>query len=259
MRRKNLFLSVAAAVAILGVSGTVFWLLLQHEPHFYRRSVILPGSERKHLSTVCFGNGTKLYNHILDGKGEWDVTFTDAQINSYFQEDFNTHGDAKVLNKFHISDPRVAIEGDRIRLGLRFGHGFWSTVFSLNIRLWLAPKDINVVAMEIESRQCGGLPIPSQSILEKISELARWQNLDVTWYRQGTHPVALLRFQADRPRPSVLLRRLEVRQGQMTIGGLSLEPLQRQAWQGLLPDFAHGREGKRPFSGRLFAQFGPPL
>lgn len=227
MRRKNLVLSVVCAVVILGAAATMVWALLQHEPGFYRRSIVAAGPERKNLSTAFVGSFWKLYNQIIDGKGEWEVTFTAAQINSYFQEDFIRLGDAAVLQGFGIADPRVAIEGDRVRLGFRYGHEPFSTIVSFNLRLWLVPKDINVVAVEIESRHGGGLPLPSQSILEKVTELGRWQNLDLTWYRHDNHPVALVRFQGDRPRPSALLRRLEVRHGMLTIGGLSLEPLQQ--------------------------------
>ncbi len=227
MRRKNFFLSIICALLILGLAGSLVWALLQHEPGFYRRGQVSAGPERKNLSTAFMGNFLKLYNQIIDGKGEWEINFSEAQINSYFQEDFIRLRDATVLQGYGITDPRVAIVGDRLRLGFRYGHEPFSTIVSFNLRLWLASKDINVMAVEIESRHGGGLPLPSQSILEKIAELARWQNLDLTWYRHDNHPVALIRFQADRPRPSALLRRLEIHNGLLNIGGLSLEPLQQ--------------------------------
>jgi hypothetical protein len=79
---------------------------------------------------------------------------------------------------------------------------------------------VNVICLEILGRKAGAMPVSAQSLLELISEQAR-KDIEVTWYRHEGNPVALLRFQNDRARPTFQLRRLELRQGMITIGGMS--------------------------------------
>ncbi len=56
----------------------------------------------------------------------------------------------------------------------------------------------------------------------------RPRDIEITWFRHKGKPVALLRFQASKPRPTVQLQRLELREGMIVIGGRSFErfPLQ---------------------------------
>lgn len=213
------FLIVAGIVALLAA-------LIKHEPGFYRRAIMPPGKDRIDLSKACFGRFFTLGANWMDGKGEWSVTFSEAQLNSYFEEDFVRLGDAEALRKQGISDPRIVLENDRLRLAFRYGRPPWSTVISYDLRVWLAPKDVNVVCFEILGRHAGALPMSSQSLLNEISEVAGRRGVEVQWFRHEGNPVALVRFQADRAKPSAHLRRLEVKQGLITIGGISLDPVQ---------------------------------
>lgn len=210
---------------LAGGIGGVLALLVSFEPDFYQRSRVEPGPHRKDQSTRLLSQFLNLANAMVDGgKDEWNIIFTQDQLNSYFDEDFVRLGDAELLKKQGITEPRIAFEPDRIRLGFRYGNDSWSTIFSVDFRLWLAPKELNVVALEILGRRFGALPVPAQSLCETLSDLARQKNIEVTWYRHNQNPVALLRFHGDRARPSAHLRRLELRQGSLTIGGQSFEP-----------------------------------
>jgi hypothetical protein len=48
----------------------------------------------------------------------------------------------------------------------------------------------------------------------------------VALYRHNGNPVALLRFQSDKMRPTAQLRCLELRPGMITVGGAPLEMMQ---------------------------------
>ncbi len=213
----GLFLTVGILVGIV--------VLLKHEPGFYRRADVEPGKTRKGLSGACFGQFLKLVGCWKDGKGEWDVTFSEGQINSYFAEDFIRLGDAEALRKHGMTDPRVVMENDKLRFAFRYGAAPWSAIISYDLKLWVAPRDTNVVCVEILGRHAGALPISTQSLLNDISDVAARNGVEVTWYRLGGNPVALVRFQADRTHTPVQLRRLEVKDGVISVGGLSVEPL----------------------------------
>lgn len=224
MTRSRWILLIVALGVLGGLGG--LGALLKHEPGFYRRAAVPPGQERKTLSAACLGRFTQLLNCLNDGYGKWDIKMSQGQLNSFFDEDYVRLGLAKDFAKHGISEPRVLLEEDRLRLGFRFGTGLWSTVVSYDLRLWLAPRDVNVVAIEILGRKAGALPLTTQALLKEITEVAKRRNIDVSWYRHEGNPVALVRFQADRPRPTFQLQRLDLRSGFFNIGGVSLEPLQ---------------------------------
>jgi hypothetical protein len=224
-KRKTIILVTMSLVLAGTVIGLI--LLLKHEPTFYRRADMPPGKDRKDRSTAFCTQFSSLINNWVDGpaKGEWTVTFAEAQLNSYFTEDSIPHGLAEALRLQGITDPRVVMDDGKLRLAFRYGSPPWSTILSYDLRLWLAPKDVNVVCVEIVGRHAGALPIATQSLLNDIAEVAGRHGIEVTWYRQKGNPVALVRFQADRSRPPAQLRRLDVKQGLITIGGVSQEPL----------------------------------
>ena len=224
-KRKTIVLVTMSLLLVGTFLGLI--LLLKHEPSFYGRADMPPGKDRKDRSTACFSQFSNLINNWVDGpvKGEWTVTFSQAELNSYFTEDFIPHGLAEALRAQGITDPRVVMEDGKLRLAFRYGTPPWSTILSYDLKLWLAPKDVNVVCVEILGRHAGALPITTQSLLNDIADVAGRHGIEVSWYRQRGNPVALVRFQADRSRPPAQLRRLEVKQGVISIGGLSQEPL----------------------------------
>jgi hypothetical protein len=235
MRRKSLLMAVAIAVVLLAAVGGVLALLTRQEPSFYRERAVAPGDTRKKESADFLAKFTRVLTATVNGD-DFNVTFTEEQINCYFQESFITSGFAKKLLPENISEPRIAIEPERVRLAFRYGCDPWCSVISIDWRVWLAPKEPNVVVLELQGLHAGSLPISAQSLLEQISDIARRKNIDVTWYRHNGNPVALLRFLND-SRSTVQLHQLELSSGKLTIVGRALEnlPRARAGRPGLVP------------------------
>ena len=120
-----------------------------------------------------------------------------------------------------VKDIRVSFDDNRGRIGFRYGNGWLSCIISVEYRFWLVAQKTNVVALELVSFRAGALPLGTQALLDFITETARQQNIDVTWYRHDGHPVALLQFQANQPRPNTLLRKLELKSGRSRSRGES--------------------------------------
>jgi hypothetical protein len=116
----------------------------------------------------------------------------------------------------------VAIEGDRLKLGARYGKGFWTTVVWIDLRVWLVADEMNLMAVEVCDLRAGELGVGAQSILDAIGDAARASNIDVTWYRYNGNPVGLFRFFPDQPRPASQVMTLEVRSGKIVIAGSSI-------------------------------------
>jgi hypothetical protein len=222
--RKRPILMLSVTLLVLAGIGSALAAALKHEPGFYRRAAVDAGPERKVQSKEFQAKFVKLINRILDGKGKWSFAFDQEEINSFFEEDFVRLGEADALAKLGIQAPRVQLDDETVRIAFRYGSGFWSTVLTYELHVWLVPSEVNTLAVEIVQRKAGGLPIAAQSLLSDFKELARVKNLDVTWYRQEGNPVAIIRLPTNRTRPNAQLLRFDVADGQLTIVGESFEP-----------------------------------
>src|SRR5262245_7385740 len=212
MRRKPLILALLVVMALLGGVGTTLALLLRHEPAYYRRGLMLAGPPRLAWSAQFLAELSHLSSAIQHDDLSWDAEFTTDQINSYLQESFLEAGFDEKMLPDNLSDPRVAIDEDRLRLGFRYGYGRWSTIVTIEMRLWVAQGEANTVGLELLGLHAGALPISAQSLLEHVSEAARRNGVDVSWFRHSGHPVALLHFGPDQPRTTVHLKHVELKE-----------------------------------------------
>src|SRR5262249_14785279 len=138
MNRKSILFGIGVGLLVISVVA-VLVLLLVHEPAVYARTSQPEGDERKHLSGLFNHEFVRLYDGIRNGP-TWDATFDERSINSYFEEDFIRTGVAKSILPEGVSAPRVAIEPDKIRLAFRYNIGPWSTIITIDMRVWLANK-----------------------------------------------------------------------------------------------------------------------
>ncbi len=224
MSRKSFQFGIGILL-LLGSIGTVFALLLSHEPAIYTRTTPPAGEERRRLSGACQSELLGLYTKIHDKfPPTWNAQFTETSINSYLEEDFVRSRLAEKILPEGISAPRIAIEPDKIRLAFRYRVGPWSTIISIDMRVWLATKrEPNVIGLELQGLHAGSVPIAAQSLLEQISETAHQNGLEVMLYRYNGNPVALLRFQADQPNPTIQFTDLRLNPGCISISGRSLD------------------------------------
>jgi hypothetical protein len=222
MNRKSVLFGIGVGLLVVSLV-TVLTLLLLHEPAVYARAGQPEGEERKKLCGQFTTEFASLYFGIRN-EPTWEATFTEESINSYFEEDFLQPGVAKSVLPEGISAPRVAIEPDKIRLAFRYSLGPWSTIITVDMRVWLANKrEPNVIALELQGLHAGSLPIAAQSLLEQISETARQNGIKVIWYRYHGNPVALLKFQADLPHPTIQFASLQLRTGELAITGRAVD------------------------------------
>jgi hypothetical protein len=226
MSRRSLLLTLGVLFGLAGGGAVVLVGMIRYEHHWYSRAGLPPGPMRTQRSrefTTEFFDFLSAVNGERDERG-WYATFTDEQINSYFDEGFIQSGlDTRLLPE-GVSEPRVAFEApDRIRLAFRYGKGAWSTLISIDLRVWLASRELNAVALELEGFHAGALPISAQSLLEQFSLVVGKQNgMELNWYRdpESGHPVAVLHFQTDY-RNNVQLQAVQLDQGSITIRGRS--------------------------------------
>jgi hypothetical protein len=218
MRRKSVLLTAGTLLLVAIAVGVSLIGLLRHEPTFYRRQAVPAGRERQQRASEFKAELSQFLEGLLNQpRHGWYARFSELQINSYLAEDCEQESVLRLPDG--IREPRIALEADRIRLGFRYGSGWLSSVVALDLRLWLAPREANVIAIEVCSLRRGAVPISAHPLLEHISEAARQRGLDVTWFRHDGHPVALLRLQSDQPRATMHLQRLELQPSTILISG----------------------------------------
>lgn len=222
MNRRSIFVSLAIFLLGLGALCILGAVLLRHEYGWYQKAQLPPGIERQKYSQEFVTEMLRAREDITSER-EWIARFSDVQINSYLEEAFKQSGIAEHMLPEGISDPRVIFNTDRIRLAFRYGTGLFSSVISIDLRIWLVQKEQNVMALELEGFHAGALPISAKSLLEKVSEVGRQSGIAVAWYRDHAsgHPVAVLRFEDDKPHPTMVLQAVQVEAGHLTIRGKS--------------------------------------
>jgi hypothetical protein len=219
-RKKSLIVFGLVLTVLLAVLGSV-WLLLRHEPAFYR-SAAPPNKDERRMKE----SASKFLNVVLqlgksftvEGEDNANISIDAEWINSFLKQEFLAGGEeTKGLERQGISEPRVSFDKDRMLLGFRYRNFFMTTVITLEMRIWLVPSEINTFAIEILNRRAGALPFPTQALLEEISTTARRRKFEVNWYRHEGHQVALVRVQSNGPRPSAKFDRIELEPGKMTL------------------------------------------
>ena len=220
-KKRVLLLGACGIVLFVGLAVSLI-LMIKHEPEYYPTSKLPEGKERRDLSNELMGDLATLWGHIDGGQGDWEVTISQDALNAFFEEDFIRVGnDAKKLRDQGVSEPRVILEEDRMRLAFRYGNEPWSTILNFDVRVWLAPKAMNTVAIQFQNRRAGSLPISGQFLFDRLTEVVKAHGIEVKWYRYEGHPVAVLRFESKRSRPSWQLRAVRVEEGQFKIVGSS--------------------------------------
>jgi hypothetical protein len=236
MRNRKVWCLFGLTFVVLAIGLTTLAILAKHEPSFYRQTEAPPSKERKDLAFTFFRNfGQMMANRNALVSETWSCDATEAQVNSFFEEIFIEQGEAEGLRNLGISSPRVTFEepptdanGDPLpggfaRLAFRYGNGWFSTVISYELKIWLVPKEANTIGVEIRSARAGALPISKQSILNQLSDYARKQNFKVTIYRHEGNPVALIDLDGDQPHPKSMTTALQIGAGSLKIRGRTLE------------------------------------
>lgn len=218
LRRRPLFLALGLLLLILSTASGVLGWFAKREPQFYTAAACPADYDTREKASRLLTRVQDLKNDIRT-KTEWGETFTAEELNCFFAEMMAANGSFASLLPRGFHSPRVGIEGDRLKLGLRYGEGFWSAVVWVEFRVWLVADEVNLMAVEVCNLRVGRLGVGAQSILDAISETARGSNIDVTWYRHNGNPVGLFRFFPDQPRPASQVLTLEVRDGKIVIAG----------------------------------------
>lgn len=219
MSRRSFLLTLTILVMSVALIGLIAIGLLRYQSHWYQNAWLKPGPERQQQAQDCLRAFSDLYSQITNDR-DWTCQFNDSQLNAFFEDGLKQSG-MQVIIPDDMRDLRFSFEQDRVRMAFRYGIGLFSTVIQINLRIWKASQEPNVLVLELEGLYAGALPFAGRSILEKLSEIGRQNGIGVSWFRnQKTgHAVAVLRFQDNLPRPNLEIDAIHVARGVMGMSG----------------------------------------
>lgn len=219
--RRSILLAFGLLLLVLAAAAGVLIFLAKQTPVFYIAAEKPPTYDTREKASRLLTRIQDLKNDIRT-KSMWGESFSIDELNCFFAEMMVEKGSFAGMLPDGFHSPRIAMEGDRLKLGFRYGSGFWSSIVWIELRIWLVAEETNLMAVEVCDLRAGSLGVGSQSILDAIGDAARGSNIDVVWYRYKGNPIGLFRFFPDQPRPASQVLTLETRDGKIVIAGRSV-------------------------------------
>lgn len=207
-------------VGLLALAAAVLFGLYrasQQVPEFYQRALVQAATDQE-CSERFERQALALHNQVRR-TGQWEARFTEEEINAWLA--------AVLPEKFPqlitsgISEPRVAIEGNVIRLAVRYQRGSTQTIVSLAAHARLTDEP-NEIAVEIREARAGSLPLPLAGLLDEIKTHAAQAGVPLRWTEAAGRPVALFRLPLDGKKSSarqIQVERLQLHEGALVVGG----------------------------------------
>jgi len=206
------------------VVGALAWVV-KREPAFYSEAMaVAPQADDPAVASdtqTRIGELVTALKAPYAAPGEWQASFSAAELNAFLRED-DDHAMLLRPKWEGFSDPRVNIDGDRLRVGGRVGRGAFAVVVSVEVRAWLVKDEPNTLAIELVDVRLGSLPWFKRGLMERMSAFAAQHNADLRWYRGENNPVGVCRLQASQNQPDMTLTAVDISEGRVTIGGKGL-------------------------------------
>ncbi len=212
-----LIVSCAAAILLAAAGAWAYWVSRQ-VPSFYAAALSQPADSAHQASDAMLREAAALVSDLRKS-GRWQALFTVEQINGWLADDLQKNH--PTLLPSTISEPRVAIENNQLKLGFRWQQPKWSVVVSLATEVYL--REANVVAVRIRKVRAGGLPLPLRNLLHDLIAAGRGLDLQIEEQQIEGDPLLLITPPQDGDYGNLLvqLEALELHDGQLYVAGRS--------------------------------------
>ena len=186
--RCGIALGALTAVAVGG--GITLWWATAQSPEFYRvADQQLANPVVRKRDAKQFVEQSQQLVQSIQTSSSWSQEFTDAQINAWLAEELPR--DYAEWMPPEVSQPRVQLRGDGIRIGLRIDEpGPWSGVVSLHVKVSVPAP--NQLAIQLQSIRAGLVPVPIKAIIEQVTEQAEENGVRIEWRKVGDDDVAIV-------------------------------------------------------------------
>lgn len=193
--RSRLMLALATSALLLAGAGGFFTYQVRQVPEFYEQAIAAQPTQQIAAGQQFEQQALEVQNQIRRA-GEWRAEISDSEINGWL---------ATVLpEKFasllppEVSEPRVAIQQDRLLMAAKYRTSGIETVVSLELSAFLTDEP-NVVAVQIHRVAAGNVPLPVGKYLEQITEAAAKRGVYIRWQEVAGDPLAVVQLPRTEP------------------------------------------------------------
>lgn len=201
MVRKRLGLAATCLVMTLLIGvGAVVWGLFE-VPDFYQTAMTaeVDPTVRQQAARKLIQRTRQLVDEIQRSPS-WSEEFTEQHINSWLAEELPANYSQWLPPG--ISDPRVKLADETIRIGFRYQGPDWNGVVTLQVKPWVTEP--NRLAIQIQSVRAGLIPIPLDEVLRGLAREVEKDGWKVEWQEIDGQDVAIVNLSKGRADEPVL-------------------------------------------------------
>ena len=236
MRRWAIRIAVSFVIllVVIGLSGG-WWALeqTQHVPEFYTRATDDAPLEHRGGQPGLQEEVEQLQSDAAK-IGSWNATFSDDQINAWLIEELPKKFPRLLASG--ASEPRIAIEDDRLLAAVRYKNRRIDTVISCQLSVELTEQP-NMLALQVNHLKAGALPLPLSNFLKGITHEAAKGGVDIRWDDAQSGPIALVTVPSEHPgyvRAPVIVESIQLVDGSLILAGHT-GPLRIESYSPLGP------------------------
>jgi hypothetical protein len=220
-RKLRLIVVVSAVLVLIAAALGFFSYQVQQVPQFYEQAIAATPEVQHQAAEQFEHQAIELQNQIRLQEA-WHVEISADEINGWLAtvlpEKF-----PEVLPK-EVSDPRIAIEQNRVQIAAKYHTSGITTVVSIELSAFLTEQP-NVVAIRIHKVAAGNVPLPLAKYLEEISAAAAEHGIFVRWQEIEGDPQAIVTLPIAEPgdKRAIFIRTLELLPGKLLATGTAEE------------------------------------
>jgi hypothetical protein len=213
---------ILITVVVVGVAIWVIYASAQKEPEFYQVALSLSEQAQAEQGDGFEKQLIELQNNARTQR-QWQAVFTEVQINGWLASDFSE----KFPNSLprNVSDPRVGIEQDMLRIAFRFNSTRVKGIVQAEADAFCTEIP-GQIAVRIRSVRSGLVPIPMNSIADRVSAALRRLGARVQWTEIDRDPVALIDLPPDKVKfgnKRITIEAIQLLEQQLVLTGTSID------------------------------------
>ena len=211
-----ILIAIIVFLFLLGGFLGVLWLLASRTPEFYQKKIPIDREVAKRASDE-FLQKTSLLASDLKREGTWYLKITEEEVNGWLAVDLpNNHAQSLPRG---VSDPRIEINDDVIRVAARVRRGLLSGVAHLELQVY--STETNTVTVVVRRAALGSLPLPLQDLIENLKKVATQVQWDVRQMQSEGSPTLVITIPKtlDEKGRELEVTNIHVSKGQVELSG----------------------------------------
>lgn len=213
---RTVLIAVLSLIATLGIGIAVLCFLAARTPEFYIRKLPVDQVAAEKGSDQ-FLQKTSLFASDLKREGTWYLKVTEEEINGWLATDLpRNHAHSLPPG---VSDPRVEIADDVIRIAAKMKSGILSGVAHAELKIY--SPETNTIIVVIRRAAIGALPLPLQKFVESLKTIAARADWDVRQMQSGGSPTLVITIpnSLDEKGRELELTNIYISKGQVELSG----------------------------------------